>query len=386
MTLYNILSGNISAISEDVRLDFLFGTPVVTINDLKVCQKSLKNECFRESFITTFTNHEIPAFELNGHLWQHRRKINHESLKSVINSKYIDTEILNLIKTSLFTFIDEQIDENDNVYQCRNDIHWITFAFIFLVIYGKNQSVPRRDSVEANKFIQSVRDVFVAAPWLLLIPSIPVAKIRKYLYERIGVAAILKSQRSQIKYWYTLNFNNKQSAYLEIMLKSFAKQKVFSDIESLFNTGFHTTSGSIETALYSLCLYPDAQQKVYQELKRYNDDNDNNGVFKLKDINKLHSLRAFIHETMRFHPVMSFTLPRTVKSQMKIGNYNIPKNSKLIADTKHIQRNKMYWKYPNNFCIDKFLGDDGKFKANGAFCEFGFGRRNCVTYFTFSCF
>eukprot|EP01084_Bolivina_argentea_P145875 255565_1 len=104
------LIGSISSLSMQhpvqgpVELWYIFGQPIIRINNLELYQQGLNKQSYRESIFTGLMDgkREVSGFDLNGNEWHQRRKVNHECLKLICKSKYIDSTFLGLIKTFLF--------------------------------------------------------------------------------------------------------------------------------------------------------------------------------------------------------------------------------------------------------------------------------------------
>eukprot|EP01084_Bolivina_argentea_P271637 462270_1 len=366
--------------STPISLSYFFGIPLVGISDHKLLQTICKQHLQTAPIPVDTT--DLDFNQLQGKSWLDRRKFNHECLKHVINSTYVETVVNNLLTKSVFPMMDAKINTNKNVYKCRLDIQWIPFAFMFGILFGIKQ-IPSYDCIEFKQFISNMETSMAGIAISRLIKCIPIENktITQYLlnlfpFENAGNAVHL-----QVTTWLNTCFEkNNQNTYCYWMMKKvnqklLTKHQVTRDLQALFLAGTHTTSATLEVILYSLCKYPNIQQRVYQELK---DFYDNNGAITLKDtLSKLPILKAFIFECMRLHPVVPITFPRYVSKGCKIDGYNIPKNSRIVGCTKHIQRNGLYWKYPNTFYIEHFLDKNGRFERNLAFCMFGKGRRDC---------
>merc|ERR1719229_1730018 len=94
--------------------------------------------------------------------------------------------------------------------------------------------------------------------------------------------------------------------------------------------GIHSTSAMTAAMIVWLCLFPNIEQKIYKELKDFEMKYE---IFKLKHVEELHILRAFVHEVLRFPSKASFgNLPRAIFSEkVTINGFNVPKNSQIMV-------------------------------------------------------
>jgi cytochrome P450 len=96
------------------------------------------------------------------------------------------------------------------------------------------------------------------------------------------------------------------------------------------------------------------------------------------DIPKLPYMQAVIKETFRLHPAVPFLLPRKAETDVKIGDYIIPKDAQVLVNAWVIGRDPNKWDNPNVFLPERFL--DSEIDVKGHHFElipFGSGRRIC---------
>ncbi|KAH8075864.1 cytochrome P450 [Cristinia sonorae] len=143
--------------------------------------------------------------------------------------------------------------------------------------------------------------------------------------------------------------------------------------------GHETTAHTLCFALGLLALYPDEQERLYQEvIKAVPKDRD--PIF--QDMASLDYVICVLSETLRiFPPVIGIpkfaaedcTLTTTNNNGDKV-TLAIPKGSGINIDTVGLHNNPKYWDEPEAFKPSRFMGD----WPRDAFLPFSGGVRSCI--------
>lgn len=136
--------------------------------------------------------------------------------------------------------------------------------------------------------------------------------------------------------------------------------------------GYDSSTSTLSFFTRHMALYPDVQEKLYQEIteilgeERANYDN----------VQKLTYLDMCISETLRLYPI-GFILTRETREDCTIKGLKIPKDSGIIVSTMALHRDPKYWSEPNKFDPERF-NEENKAKIKPfTYLPFGDGPRVC---------
>lgn len=98
------------------------------------------------------------------------------------------------------------------------------------------------------------------------------------------------------------------------------------------------------------------------------------------DIRSLEYLQAIVKETLRLYPPAPLTGVREALEDCHIGDYHVPKDTRLLVNIWKLQRDPMVWSKPNEFLPERFLSEHKKVEFQGQnfeYIPFSSGRRSC---------
>ncbi|MCD7463450.1 hypothetical protein HAX54_050603 [Datura stramonium] len=135
--------------------------------------------------------------------------------------------------------------------------------------------------------------------------------------------------------------------------------------------GTDTTSVTIEWAMTLLLNHPQVLNKARVEL----DNHVGSGrLVNEADLPKLKYLLNIIGETFRLCPAAPMLVPHESSDDTKIGGFDIPRDTILLANAWAIHRNPLVWDDPESFKPERFEGSEVK---PWKLLPFGIGRRAC---------
>ena len=97
----------------------------------------------------------------------------------------------------------------------------------------------------------------------------------------------------------------------------------------------------------------------------------------LNDRPNMPYLQSIIHEVHRISALGFTGIPRKVTEDVKLGGYDIPKNTHVMTHYYAVLHDKEYWGDPEVFRPERFI-KDGKFASDEHDIAFGFGKRMCI--------
>ncbi|KAG9138085.1 hypothetical protein Leryth_001340 [Lithospermum erythrorhizon] len=139
--------------------------------------------------------------------------------------------------------------------------------------------------------------------------------------------------------------------------------------------GMDTTAVIAEWTMAELLRHPRVIQKAQEELDRVI---GSDRVMSEADFINLPYLQALTKEALRLHPSTPLMLPHRASTNVKVGGYDIPKDTIVHVNVWAIGRDPDVWKNPLEFRPERFLEEDIDVKGNDfRVLPFGAGRRIC---------
>ncbi|KAK9500817.1 hypothetical protein O3M35_002007 [Rhynocoris fuscipes] len=168
--------------------------------------------------------------------------------------------------------------------------------------------------------------------------------------------------------------------YLE-MLRSPERKSSFSESQLLaicldmFMAGSETTTKSLGFGFLYMLLYPEVQAKARAELDAVV---GRDRLPKLVDRPNLPYVECIVYESLRHFMGRTFSIPHRALKNTKLGGYDIPKDTMVIANFNGPLMDKELWGDPDIFRPERFLDKDGKIDVPEYFIPFGTGKHKCL--------
>ncbi len=153
--------------------------------------------------------------------------------------------------------------------------------------------------------------------------------------------------------------------------KPFLLKDILDQIAMLFLAGHETTASSLTWTLYLLALYPEHQEKAYQEVRDICGDDD----LTIENTKELKFVMNVFSEALRLYPPVSF-YPRETSRDIVMRGKKIKKGSAIVVSPWLMQRNERYWNDPHMF--DPYRFDNPEKIVKNTYFPFGMGPRICI--------
>ncbi|XP_067650308.1 cytochrome P450 2J4-like [Haliotis asinina] len=143
--------------------------------------------------------------------------------------------------------------------------------------------------------------------------------------------------------------------------------------------GMSTTQNSIQWLMLYLAINPDVQDRAVALMKSVVPVDR---MPTLADKPQLPYIEAIVMEVLRIAPPVPLGIPHTsLQHTISMESYTLPKGTMALCNIWHIHHNEKYWKKPNTFKPERFIGNNGKCIPHHKlkhFLPFGHGKRSCV--------
>ncbi|MBD2385141.1 cytochrome P450 [Cylindrospermum sp. FACHB-282] len=141
------------------------------------------------------------------------------------------------------------------------------------------------------------------------------------------------------------------------------------ELMTLLVAGHETTASGLTWAFYWIHRLPEVREKLLAELDNFGDNAD------LSEVARLPYLTAVCQETLRIYPIAMITLPRIVKSPIKISGYEFQPGTMLAPCIYLTHRRPDLYPEPQQFKPERFLERQ---YSQYEYIPFGGGNRRCL--------
>uniref|UniRef100_A0A915EL41 Cytochrome P450 n=1 Tax=Ditylenchus dipsaci TaxID=166011 RepID=A0A915EL41_9BILA len=173
--------------------------------------------------------------------------------------------------------------------------------------------------------------------------------------------------------------SHRKMAFLDLMLDMMSRgeldlQGIQEEVDTFTFEGHDTTSAALNWFLHLMGANPHIQSKVHQEIDEVlGPDVDREVTF--EDLGSFKYLDVCLKETLRMFPSVPL-IARQVTEDTTIKSFAIPAGTGVVIVPSMVHRDPKYWKNPEVFDPDRFLGD--YLKHPYCYIPFSAGARNCI--------
>ncbi|XP_013141073.1 PREDICTED: uncharacterized protein LOC106105328 [Papilio polytes] len=196
-------------------------------------------------------------------------------------------------------------------------------------------------------------------------------KNEKYLKSEVDRNFGLINYKTQSLLDLLIEFSGGENGYTDLELRE--------EIMTLTVAGTDTSAVSIGYTLKLLALYPNVQEKLYQELLDVLGSSDRPIV--KEDLLKLKYLDRVMKESLRLFPPVPFIIRKVLEDISLPSGRVLPAGSGAAVSIWGLHRDPKYWGPDAEvFDPDRFLPERFDLKHPCSFMPFSSGPRNCVGY------
>ncbi|MCJ1467384.1 hypothetical protein MMC07_006008 [Pseudocyphellaria aurata] len=163
----------------------------------------------------------------------------------------------------------------------------------------------------------------------------------------------------------------------------FTEDQLVNQLMTFLAAGHETTATAVTWAAHLLCLHPDVQTRLRQEIRENLPPIDSEEAsITAQTLDRLPYLHAVCNEILRVNPPVPMTLREAGKDTSILGNF-VPKGTRVILPPSAVNLSEALWgANPDKFDPDRWLGsgkaNTGGADSNYAFLTFLHGPRSCI--------
>merc|ERR1712228_973762 len=332
---------------------------------------------------------------MGGTYWTKLRRLMHSQIVRVMNTKYVNQIMHDVISNNLEPELNEIISNptnKENLWFCRKNLCLLTFNIIFHANFKCNANYDSDKlclelATDLSDFlgydIIKRQALKLILPWFLywLVPESymdPYHTITKRINDNIKMLIKQKNEGLKEKGDNVSFMDNTSDMVGDKDLDfKYTETEQISDVFLMFLAGTDTTSLSLEWGLICLSKQPEIQNRVRCELEmvlRQNDidyaANSSKIVYDIKLLIQLPLFRALLWEILRISCVSRLGLPHAITErdewiEMSDGRkYRLPKGASLNYNVECIHYNYLeneQWKNKQNglilqeICLENWL-------------------------------
>ncbi len=146
-------------------------------------------------------------------------------------------------------------------------------------------------------------------------------------------------------------------------------------VMDVFVAGAGTSASTVEWTMSELMRNPRIMEKAQAEVRAVF---GKKGKVDEAGLEELTYVKSVIKEDLRVHIPLPLLIPRESTEKCELGGFNLPPKTRVIINGWSTGRDPNYWKEPEKFYPERFLGSPVDYKGHHfEFVPFGAGRRIC---------
>lgn len=168
--------------------------------------------------------------------------------------------------------------------------------------------------------------------------------------------------------------------------KNWTTEEIKDEISSMIAAGGDTTSHNLSFTIILLAMFPEIQDKVYQEILSIEEINEGDGFgLNMEACSKMTYTEKVLKESLRLFPSAPIIARQcTGNVKLKTKDIVVPKGVNIVIAISVMHRDKEFWgENADKFDPENFSKENVAKRHPNCFVAFSGGQRNCVgTKFT----
>jgi cytochrome P450 len=174
---------------------------------------------------------------------------------------------------------------------------------------------------------------------------------------------------------------------LSVALESggFSDENLIDQLMTFLAAGHETTASAMTWAIYLLCVHPEVQSRLREEVRSRLPSPDSTATVTSQDIDHMPYLNAVCNEVLRYFSPVPLTLREAAVDTTLVG-HRIPKGTKVLIVPWATNKDEALWGADaRKFNPDRWMPRDGDARStsggassNYAFLTFLHGPRSCI--------
>lgn len=165
----------------------------------------------------------------------------------------------------------------------------------------------------------------------------------------------------------------------------FSEENLIDQLMTFLAAGHETTASAMTWAIYMLCLHPDVQTRLREEVRSNLPSPDSDEPVTSATVDRMPYLNAVCNEVLRYYSPVPITLRDTAETTTILGT-TVPRGTKIMLSPAAINKDTHYWgPDAQTFNPDRWLPGPGKPNAatggaqsNYSNMTFLHGPRSCI--------
>lgn len=153
----------------------------------------------------------------------------------------------------------------------------------------------------------------------------------------------------------------------------FTREELIDQLGVFFLAGHETTASALTWAFFVLAMQPAMVARIRSECAAVRDAEPLN----LQQLRRMPFTRNVFREALRLYPPITF-IPRVALRDTVIGGFPVRRGNMIMIAPWSLHRHADLWSHPDQFDPDRFVAEQDRAHAAGAYIPFGLGPRVCV--------